>query len=294
MKVSASKDASSKGSCSALALRGARFARRDRRRRRALARGQHLGALVDADDAAAVAADELDRRPRAVPQATSRTCRLGPASIRSTRNARQRGSWPKREQPRVAVVGLAERREERLGRAVALAEALRSRGYCCALWGSRRRLRAAAEAASAHAADGEELEGVVPAEPGRGRARLPLRLPERAKSRPGSRSTPRYRPVADRALVREAVSIAAHVSSSPRRAPAAGPRRAPRAARRAAPDRRSRRASRRPRSRRPSSRRRSGRPRARERRLPRRASGSRRRGSSRRSGRSAARRSPRR
>ena len=57
--------------------------------------GEHLGALVDADDAAAVAAGELDRDTAAVPQATSRTMSSGRASIRETRNERQRGSWPK-------------------------------------------------------------------------------------------------------------------------------------------------------------------------------------------------------
>ena len=58
------------------------------------ARGQHLGALVDPDDAAAVLADELDRHRRGAARNVE-DGRLRPASIRSTRNARQRGSWPK-------------------------------------------------------------------------------------------------------------------------------------------------------------------------------------------------------
>ena len=60
----------------------------------AAALGQHLRALVDPDDAAAVAPGDLDgdgRRSRGdvehgVP---------GPTTMREARNERQRGSWPK-------------------------------------------------------------------------------------------------------------------------------------------------------------------------------------------------------
>jgi hypothetical protein len=72
-------------------------------------------------------------------------------------------------------------------------------------------IAAAVEAASAYAEDGEELLGVVPAEPGTG-----LRVYLCAFGASGSGDDQRWlaldsgnRPIADRALVREAVSIAA-------------------------------------------------------------------------------------
>jgi hypothetical protein len=69
-------------------------------------------------------------------------------------------------------------------------------------------IAAAAEAASAHTAEGEELEGVIPAEPGRG-ARVYLCAFRNGDDQTWLALDADGRPVADRALVREAVSIAA-------------------------------------------------------------------------------------
>jgi hypothetical protein len=67
---------------------------------------------------------------------------------------------------------------------------------------------AAAEAALAHAGDGEQLEGVVPTEPGGG-ARVYLCAYRGGEDQSWLALDSQYRPVADRALVREAVTIAA-------------------------------------------------------------------------------------
>ncbi|MEO8289998.1 MAG: hypothetical protein ABI649_03265 [Gaiellaceae bacterium] len=69
-------------------------------------------------------------------------------------------------------------------------------------------IAAAVEAASAYAEDGEELLGVVPAEPGLG-ARVYLCAYGRGEAKRWLALDSANRPVADRVLVREAVSIAA-------------------------------------------------------------------------------------
>jgi hypothetical protein len=69
-------------------------------------------------------------------------------------------------------------------------------------------ISAAAEAAAGHAAEGEELEAVIPAEPGRG-ARVYLCAFRKGDEQSWLALDDERRPVADRALVREAVSIAA-------------------------------------------------------------------------------------
>jgi hypothetical protein len=69
-------------------------------------------------------------------------------------------------------------------------------------------IAAAAEAASAHAEDGEELDAVIPSEPGRN-ARVYLCAFRRGDEQSWLALDAERRPVADRALVREAVSIAA-------------------------------------------------------------------------------------
>ena len=74
--------------------------------------------------------------------------------------------------------------------------------------GLEEEIAAAAEAATGHAANGEELEGVVPAEPGAG-ARVYLCAYRSGEAQTWLALDSQYRPVADRALVREAVSIAA-------------------------------------------------------------------------------------
>jgi hypothetical protein len=74
--------------------------------------------------------------------------------------------------------------------------------------GLEEEIAAAAEAASAHAADGEQLEGVVPTEPGAG-ARVYLCAYRSGEAQSWLALDSQNRPVADRALVREAVTIAA-------------------------------------------------------------------------------------
>jgi hypothetical protein len=74
--------------------------------------------------------------------------------------------------------------------------------------GLEEEIAAAAEAASAHTTEGEELAGVVPAEPGGG-ARVYLCAFRNGAEQAWLALDADYRPVVDRALVREAVSIAA-------------------------------------------------------------------------------------
>lgn len=69
-------------------------------------------------------------------------------------------------------------------------------------------IRAAFEAAVAFASEGEEITGVLPTEPGRG-ARVYLCSYERDAARGWLALDAGGRPIADRALVRDAVSIAA-------------------------------------------------------------------------------------
>ena len=71
-----------------------------------------------------------------------------------------------------------------------------------------RQLRAAVEAAVGFAADGEELEGVVPAEPASGE-RVYLCVYSRGDEQSWLALDAAGRPVEDRRLVRDAVSIAA-------------------------------------------------------------------------------------
>jgi hypothetical protein len=69
-------------------------------------------------------------------------------------------------------------------------------------------IAATAEAAAIHAAGGEELEAVIPAEPGGGR-RVYLCAFTNGEEQAWIALDGEQRPIADRALVREAVSIAA-------------------------------------------------------------------------------------
>ena len=138
-----------------------------------------------------------------VPGRTSSTVSSGPASMRETRNRRQRGSWPKEQERRVAVVGRAERREE-LARAGRLGHGI---GLYPGTWPRGRSERIARP--PRHVRDGRGARGRP-----RGRAGA------RAPASTSARSTPARatvwlalddagEPVADRELVRDAVSIAA-------------------------------------------------------------------------------------
>ena len=71
-------------------------------------------------------------------------------------------------------------------------------------------LRAAGEAAQAHAGEGEEVVAVIPAEPGSG-ARVYLAAYESGGERAWLALDAAGEPVADRTLVRDAVAIAAMV-----------------------------------------------------------------------------------
>jgi hypothetical protein len=167
---------------------------------------EHFGALVHSDNLAAVSAHELDRHGR------------GPAGhvedgpFRPHRDSLDQKGSParvlaERQEARIAIVGLAERGEERLCGPVALAEAL-GHGAIVAAVGLEAEIAAAAEAASAHVADGEELEGVVPAEPASG-TRVYLCAYRSGEEQSWLALDAQHRPLADRALVREAVTIAA-------------------------------------------------------------------------------------
>jgi hypothetical protein len=74
--------------------------------------------------------------------------------------------------------------------------------------GLEEEIAATAEAASSHAAGGEELEAVIPSEPARG-ARVYLCAFRRGDEQAWLALDAEQRPIADRSLVREAVSIAA-------------------------------------------------------------------------------------
>ena len=73
--------------------------------------GQHLGALVDPDDRAAVRPDELDRHGSRAGGDVEHRCRR-PGLDPRDQEAPPARVLAEREQPRVAVVGRAERREE--------------------------------------------------------------------------------------------------------------------------------------------------------------------------------------
>jgi hypothetical protein len=128
--------------------------------------GQHLGALVEADDPAACLPDELDRdgcRPRrhvehfvAGPGLDPRDEEAAPAWVLA-----------EREQTAPAVVRRPERREEPLRNPRPLREGHDAESMLAAV-ALRDDLDRAAAAAGRFAGTGEELEGVVPAEPERG------------------------------------------------------------------------------------------------------------------------------
>jgi hypothetical protein len=170
--------------------------------------GEHLGALVDAHDAAAEAADELDRhRGRARRDVEDRVVPTGvdpgdeegaPARVLA-----------EAQKPRVAIVGRAEGREEP-ARGFVVRRERGVHGAIVAPMTLEDELAAAGEAARAHAVDGEELVAVIPAEPGAGvRVYLCAYARGEDEERAWLALDAGGRPVADRVLVRDAVSIAA-------------------------------------------------------------------------------------
>ncbi len=128
---------------------------------------EHLDALVDADDGAAVAPGELDCDRCGSRRDVEHACRPGARRPVTTRNRRQRGSWPKLKRCRVPVVGAPERCEQLPGPTVALGLA-HGHVSILAVVSLEEELSAAASAAEAFLDPGEELAGVVAAEPADG------------------------------------------------------------------------------------------------------------------------------
>ena len=206
--MSASNAASANGSDSARpsrsSIRAAEAGALDARP----AGGEHLRALVDADDVRSGAARASSIATAAVPVATSST-RVAPAGTRETRNARQRGSWPN-ESSRAyrSYVGPSGANSSR-----ASLRPRRKLGHgaesILGVMALERRPRADRSRRGALAAPGEQVTGVLAAEP-RGAGRVYLCALESGRpGRRGSRSTATASPSASRRLVREAASLAA-------------------------------------------------------------------------------------
>lgn len=166
---------------------------------------EHPRALIDSDDPAVVAAGELDRHgPRARRDVQH-------AVIRTRLDSRDEEPSPSRilpeaQQVGVSIVGRGERREELLGASVPF-------GHSChrtivALVTLEDEVRTAFDAAAAHAENGESVSGVLPAEPAED-LRIYLCCFEGKDGRSWLALDSERRPVADRSLVREAVSITA-------------------------------------------------------------------------------------
>ena len=177
MNVSASNSPSSNGSARRRPLRAGPCVAPQRTRCRAVL--EHLGALVDADDGAALLPDELERDGGRPGRDVEHACR--PGRRRSARRGTAASAGPGRTRAaRVAVVARPERREERLSRpyrldSMALARRPRAdRGGC----------------ARAHG----PVTAVLAAEPASGAAPLPRRARRRERAA-GSCSTTTGRPV---------------------------------------------------------------------------------------------------
>jgi hypothetical protein len=170
-------------------------------------RGEHLGALVDADDPASVATDELDRNRRSARGDVED--RVAPPGVDP---GDEKGA-PARvlaeaQKPCVAIVGRAEGREE-VPRGPVPRRERGVHGAIVAPMTLEDELAAAGEAARAYGVDGEELVAVIPAEPGEG-ARVYLCAFARGEERRAWLALDvGGKPLADRVLVRDAVSIAA-------------------------------------------------------------------------------------
>jgi hypothetical protein len=173
--------------------------------RLAAADGEHLLALIDGDHATAVAAHEL-ARDSARPAGDVENGLLGPCvDPRDEKGAPPR-ILAEREEARVALVRLGKRREEGERVAVPLGERVGHRAIVAPM-SLEEEIAATRAAAVRHAEVGEEVVGVVPAEPGGARVYVC------AYSRDGESAwlalDERGRPVTDRGVVRDAVSIAA-------------------------------------------------------------------------------------
>lgn len=168
---------------------------------------EHLGALIESDDSTAMGSGELDRDGGgAGGDVEDRVLRLD-AHARDEEGAPAR-VLPEREQARRPIVGRPERREELSRPPRPLPESLCHVAIVAPMT-LEGEIAAARGAAEGFAEPDEEVVGVVPADPGAGRRVFLCAYggesgPERwlALDREGV-------PVADRAVVRDAVSIAA-------------------------------------------------------------------------------------
>lgn len=171
--------------------------------------GEHLRALVDPDDRAAPATDELDR-DSAGPGGDVQHDVIGPDVHTIDQESPPARILTERKQPCVAVVGRPERREQRPRLPGARRDGLGHRGRVYAPWVSLSdELEQVAHAALAFADAGEQLSGVLVAEPHEG-TRVYLCAFEAAEDRRNWIVLDENgEPVVSRRLVRDAASIAA-------------------------------------------------------------------------------------
>jgi hypothetical protein len=171
-----------------------------------LSGGEHLAALVDSDDVAAVSSRQLDGD------------RGGPAGhiedgvARACAHARDEEGAPARilaegEDRRIAVVRRTERCEKLFRAPRALSDAFDHAAIVAAMT-LEDEIGAARTAADAFAGDGEEIVGVVPSEPRAGR-RVYICAFRAGEEERWLALDAHGAPVEDRTLVRDAVSIAA-------------------------------------------------------------------------------------
>ena len=184
---------------------GAALDERDAAVRAGGGNGQHLAALVDAHDRAAESPAELPRHSPGAARDVEDASILPSGDARDEKSAPP-GILPEREQAGVTIVRRGKRREEGERGSIALAEDL-AHDTIVAAMGLEEDLAAAHAAANAHADPGEQVVGVVPAEPVSNRVYLCAFKSERGQAwlaldRGGE-------PLTDRGVVRDAVSIAA-------------------------------------------------------------------------------------
>lgn len=193
-------------------LLGPAFAQLDeagltRRRDAAPARGKHLRALIESDDSAAVRAHELERNGAGAARDVEHLF-VGAGLDPRDEEPPPAPVLTEREETGISVIRLGERREELEGRAVALGERL-GHGTIVARVALEDDLGRVRDAASAHAGPGEEVVGIVPTETGGIRVYLCAFGRRDANKRTWLALDDEGHLLADRALVRDAVSLAA-------------------------------------------------------------------------------------
>jgi len=168
--------------------------------------GQHLGALVDTDHPAAIAADELERDGAGATGDVEHDVPWIRLDARDEERPPAR-VLPEAEETRVPVVRVRQRREKLARMPVALAERL-GHAAIVARMSLDEELGRARDAAAGFAGEGEQVAGIVPTQPGEdGRVYLcAYRLGERQS---WLALDDACAPVLERERVRDAVSIAA-------------------------------------------------------------------------------------